>query len=119
MTNEIKNNNIILIKIFLAVLAGFLLVYSTPMTNLGFLSWFGITLIIINIRLANSKKECFYITIIASILYYAKIYLWTNRFGIYVWLLASIFFGSLMGIWAVIAYIFEKNQPKNFHLLLL
>lgn len=119
MTNEIKNNNIILIKIFLAVLAGFLLVYSTPMTNLGFLSWFGITLIIINIRLANSKKECFYITIIASILYYAKIYLWTNRFGIYVWLLASIFFGSLMGIWAVIAYIFEKNQPKKINVFLI
>ena len=124
MTNNIKNNNLnLLIKIFLAVLAGFLLVYSLPNRNLnfnlGFLAWFGITLLILNIRLANSKKESFYITIISSILYYSTIYLWTNRFGVYVWLLASIFFGSLMGLWGIAVYIFEKNQPKNICVFLI
>ena len=127
MTNEIKNKNDLLIKIFLAVLSGFLLVYSIPRTliysmpktNMGYLSWFGITFLILNIRLAKSKKESFYLTIISSILYYSTIYLWTNRFGVYVWILASVFFGSLMGFWGIIAYLFEKNLSKKICVFLI
>ena len=119
MTNEIKNKKNLLIKIFLAVLSGFLLVYSMPKTNMGYLSWFGITFLILNIRLSKSKKESFYLTIISSILYYSTIYLWTNRFGVYVWILASVFFGSLMGFWGIIAYLFEKNLSKKICVFLI
>ena len=119
MTNEINNKKDLLIKIFLAVLAGFLLVYSMPKTNMGYLSWLGIALLILNIRLSKSKKESFYLTIIASILYYSTIYLWTNRFGAYVWILASVFFGSLMGFWGIIAYLFEKNLSKKICIFLI
>jgi apolipoprotein N-acyltransferase len=105
-----------LIRLFLALLSGFLLGLSFPGLRLSFCAWLALVPLFLALS-GTDRKQAFLLSWAAGFCFFGTIYHWGFVFGVHVWLAISLWQGFYMGLCG--AFIAPALDNKSGYLRIL